>query len=421
MAIPEIIASDFKEMQEDVKKFLFELTAIPSVSSDEAEACEYVYQAFSAIPGAIVEKQFIDNSIMEDPYWNTGPYFANDYTGHYNVIVTWPSDAAVKQPPVYANAHIDTVMACGPDLMPPKMGEDGDTIHGLGVHDDKGHVAMIYGAFRYLSKHNIRLPFDFIGHLVVEEEIGGNGSLWAVRQAKEVGQAVLMLDGNEGVLMHQCRGCIWPRITTTGISSHPGDRKKNVSSSAYDFLVKAIADVEKVHDEYVEWLKDHPVKYFEDEVPPFNIGMIHAGNWPATTPTEAFTQIVFGVFPSEPDSNKIMRKKIEAALAADPEIRGRYKLEFTFDVLAGGVEADDPLTVDFRQAMIDAGYPGETGVFNAACDIGFYSRLMGAPAINVGDGTKNAHSKFESIKVSEVCHMSQAIMNFLKIRADREA
>ena len=403
-------------MQEDVKKFLFELTAIPSVSSDEQEACEYVYQAFSAIPGAIVEKQYIDNSIMEDPYWNPGPYYANDYTGHFNVIATWKGCG--DQAPVYVNAHIDTVMACGPELMPPRIDSDGDTIHGLGVHDDKGHVAIVYAVFKYLSAHQVQLPFDFIAHLVIEEEIGGNGSLWAVRKAEKKGQAVLMLDGNEGVLMHQCRGCIWPRITTTGISCHPGDRKKNQFASAYDFLKKAIDDVAAVHAEYVEYLKDHPVKYFENEVPPMNIGMIHAGNWPATTPTEAFTQIVFGVFPSEPDANKIMRKKIEEALAADPEIAGHYSLEFTFDVLAGGVEADDPLTLQMQQGLIAAGLPGEIGVFNAACDIGFYSVLMGSPAINVGAGTKNAHSKFESIRVSEVVQLAHAVTSFLKIRSE---
>ena len=80
---------------------------------------------------------------------------------------------------------------------------------------DKGHVAAIYGAFKYLSEHNVKLPFDVIGHLVVEEEIGGNGSLWAVRHAKEKGQCALMLDGNEGLLMHACQMCI--RDSTEGV------------------------------------------------------------------------------------------------------------------------------------------------------------------------------------------------------------
>ncbi len=413
--IPTFTAADFQNMRADLRDFLFRLTEIPSVASDESAACEYTYQEFGKLSGVIVEKQFLDNSIMDDPYWCTGPYFANDYTGHFNVIVTWKGSG--EQPPIYANAHIDTIMACGPNLMPPHIGEDNDTIYGLGVHDDKGHVAVIYALFKYMSEHNVQLPFDVIGHLVVEEEIGGNGSLWAVRHTTEKGQCALMLDGNDGVLMHQCRGSFWPRITCTGVSCHPGDRKSSQFASAYDFLKKAIADVEAAHAEYCAWLKEHPVKYFEDEVPPLNIGMIHAGNWPSTLPTEAFTQMVYGVFPSSPDASAIERKRVEDALAADPDLAGHYKVEFVFDVMSGGVEADDPLVIDFQKAMFDAGLPGTIGVFNAACDIGFYSHILGIPAINCGVGAKNAHSIHESIQVSDVLKLAHAIMNFLKDRA----
>lgn len=418
MSIPAIHADAFQAMHKDVYKFLFDLTAIPSVSNDELEACEFTYEQFCKIPGVVVEKQFLDNSIRQDPYWRTGPYHVTEYEGHFNVIATWKSDAAEKQPPVYLNAHIDTIMACGDNLMPPTAGDDNDTIYGLGVHDDKGHVAIVYGLYRYLSDNDIKLPFDVIAHLVVEEEIGGNGSLWAVRHAQEKGQCALMLDGNEGLLMHQCRGSVWPLITCTGVSCHPGDRKKNAFASAYDFLKRAISVIEASHAEYCAWLKENPVKYFEDEVPPLNIGMIHAGNWPSTLPTTASAQMVVGVFPSSPDANAIARKRIEDALAADPDLAGHYTCEFIFDVMSGGTEADDPLVTDFHNAMVEAGLPGTIGVFNAACDIGFYSHLMGVPAINAGVGAKNAHSLYESIKVSEILQMSHAIMVFLKGRAE---
>ena len=118
-------AADFQTMQKDMFKFLFDFTAIPSVSSDEKEACEYIYQEFFKLPGVVVERQYLDNSIMDDPYWNPGPYFANDYTGHFNVIATWKGTG--EQAPVYVNAHIDTVMSCSPDLMPPHA-EDDDRI-----------------------------------------------------------------------------------------------------------------------------------------------------------------------------------------------------------------------------------------------------------------------------------------------------
>ena len=56
MPLPAFTSADFQEMHESVREFLFQLTAIPSVSNEELEACEYTYEAFSKIPGLIVEK-----------------------------------------------------------------------------------------------------------------------------------------------------------------------------------------------------------------------------------------------------------------------------------------------------------------------------------------------------------------------------
>lgn len=405
----------FEAMHNEVYDFLYQLTAIPSIANEEEEACEFVYQEFSKIVGAIVERQYLDNSIKEDPLWCTGPYFATEYTGHFNVIATWKGTG--EYPPFYVNAHIDTITPCCEDLTHTRGDDDHDTIHGLGVHDDKGHVAIIYALFKYLSQNNVQLPFDVIAHLVVEEEIGGNGTLWAVRHAKEKGQCAMILDGNEGTLMHYCRGCVWPYITTTGVSCHPGDRKKNKFSSAYDYLVRAIEDVRGVYEEYCAWLKDHPVKYFEDEIPPMNVSMIHAGNWPSSVPTTATTCIVLGVFPHSPESNMNVRRRVDEALANDPILAGHYKCEWVFDVMAGGAEIDDPLVTEMQQAMKQAGMEGKTGVFNAACDIGLYAHVMGVPVVNCGTGTQNAHSMYESIKVSEVTELSHALANWLDIRS----
>lgn len=81
-------------------------------------------------------------------------------------------------------------------------------------------------------------------------------------------------------------------------------------------------------------------------------------------------------------------------------------------------DVDDPLVTEFHDAMVGADLPGTIGVFNAACDIGIYRNIMGIPAINFGVGAKNAHSIYESIKVSDVLKLSHAIMNFLKTRAE---
>jgi acetylornithine deacetylase len=403
-------AEAFATLHDMTANFLYELIAIPSVSNDELAACDYCYEQFKEIPGIKISKQFMDDSIMDNPRWCCGPYPVSGYEGHYNIDVTW--EGTGEQEPVYLNAHIDTVAPCDPALMPPRI--DGDTIFGLGSHDDKGHVAVIYALFHYISKFNIRLPFDLVAHLVVEEEIGGNGSLFAVSRPLK-GQAAIMLDGGGGVIANACRGAIWPRITCYGESCHPSARQSVKFYSAYDRLKKAISVIEAVHDEYCAEVAANPVKYFEGITPPLNIGSVHAGNWPSTVPTEAVACMVFGVFPGR--TNAEMRKRIEDALAADPDLKGNYKIEFIYDVDSAVTDIDDPLVTQLQKAMIEAGLPGVIRTFNAACDIGFYRNILGIPAVDIGIGAQNAHSAYESVEISDVLKLAHALARWLLIRA----
>jgi acetylornithine deacetylase len=409
---PIISAIEFEKMHILIKDFLFELTSIPSVSGDELEASEYCFHKFKEIPDVKTSKRFMDDSLMEDPRWCSGPYPHKGYEGHFNIEAVW--EGAGGQDPVYLNAHIDTVAACVPELMPPRV--EGDTVFGLGAHDDKAHVAVIYALFRYLSEHSIRFPFDVVAHLVVEEEIGGNGSLFAVRHS-EKGQAALMLDGVQGVIANACRGAIWPRVTCFGESCHPSARQDVRFWSAYDCLKRAISVIERVHDDYCEEVRNNPVRYFEGLVPPLNIGSVHAGNWPSTVPTKAEACMVFGVFPGK--TNAEMRKRIEDALAEDTLLAGKYNIEFIYDVEAGVTALDDPLITDLQKAVKGAGLSGEVKTFNAACDIGFYRNMMGVPAVNVGIGGLNTHSMHECADTGDVLKLARAIADWLGLRARR--
>lgn len=391
-------------------EFVMELTAIPSISSDELAASEYCYKKFAGLAHVQVERQMLDDTIMDDPGWNCGLYHSKSYEGRFNVIATWKGSGG--QEPVYLNAHVDTVAPCAPELMAPYL--EGGTVYGLGAHDDKGHVGVIYALFRYMSENHIQLPFDVTAHIVVEEEIGGNGTLFAVRRARR-GQAAIILDGCGGVIANACRGAIWPRITCYGNSCHPSDRQSAPVFSAYDFLKKALSIIEGVHVAYCAQVAQNPARYFEGMIPPLNIGMIRAGNWPSTMPTKAVASMVFGVFPEH--SNSDMRRRIGEALAADPDLNGHYKLEFIFDVNAGVTPLDDPLITQFKSAMVHAGFPGEVRAFNGACDIGFYTNIMGIPAINVGIGAANAHSRYESIETADIVKLAAALMHWLRLRA----
>ena len=79
-----------REIKSEVTDFLFNLVGIRSYPHAEMEACDYCYRKFSEIEGAKVEKVMIDNSLKDHPWHCSGWVGEMDYTGHYNIEITWP-------------------------------------------------------------------------------------------------------------------------------------------------------------------------------------------------------------------------------------------------------------------------------------------------------------------------------------------
>ena len=79
------------------------------------------------------------------------------------------------------NTHLDVVPASsGQDRPFDGRVEDG-VVFGRGACDCKGQAAMFYLALAAIKEMGIELKGDLIGHLVIEEECGGNGTLAFVR------------------------------------------------------------------------------------------------------------------------------------------------------------------------------------------------------------------------------------------------
>jgi acetylornithine deacetylase len=389
----------FSGINNEIRDFLFDLTSIPSISHAEADVNEFCFKRFSEIEGLRTEKQYIIDSLMLDPMWSPGPFRIQSYAGHFNIILTWHGYGADL--PIYLNAHTDTVAPCVPDLMPPKI--QGNRIQGLGVHDDKAHIATIFALFRYLSNNNIRFPFDIIAHLVVEEEIGGNGTLFAVRNSVK-GQAAIILDGCEGHIYHACRGAIWPRITCFGESCHPSDQLSMPSLNAYDRLKLAMSVIKSVQDKYCEEIKTLRPRYFENLLPPLNVGEIHAGNWPSTVPTSASASMVFGFFPGWTASE--IRDRINLALASEAGLDSFYEPAVT--------ESDHPFVTSLEKAFVQSGLSASIIASNAACDVGYYRNQMNVPSVNTGIGEHNMHSKHESVEVTDILRLANGLATFFE-------
>lgn len=399
-----------KKLRQDVSDFLLRLVAIRSYPNKEQEAAQYCHDVFSEIDGVTVRKLFMDNSLMDDPLWCPGPLDTHDYTGHFNIEVIWKGTG--EQAPVFVNAHMDTVTASKDDthLLNPTI-KDG-VLYGLGACDDKGSIAAIYTIFRLLSMQGVRLPFDVIGHLVCEEEIGGNGALAVTRNKAYRGQAAIVLEPTTGRIFPTHRCGLWVKLTCHGNSCHTSVIHTGKGISSFHLFLKAYSTLKEVHDAYREECRIAPPAHYEGYLPPLNVGMVHLGDWPSKVPPVTVAYASVAVLPNS--SNREMKARILKAFEADEDLRSSVECEFVFDRECSVGDFNSNFVRSFAACVKANGYSAEITPMKALSDMYFYQEVLGIPTVTFGPGDDlHAHSSTEQVAIEDVLRSANAIHDWM--------
>jgi len=112
---------------------------------------------------------------------------------------------------VAVNAHIDVIAP----FIPPR--QEGDTLYGRGVIDDKGNVAAICAALKIIDEliadGSITLKGPITAMFPIEEETGGNGSLALSldRELKKRYDTMLVMECADMGVYPANRGAVWFR------------------------------------------------------------------------------------------------------------------------------------------------------------------------------------------------------------------
>ena len=395
------------ETKQKVIDFLFQLVKISSVSHEEQEACEFAYQEFSKIPGLKVTREYIDNSIKENPLWHPAVLENPDYTGHFNVKAVW--EGTGEQEPVYLDAHIDTVSACDDNVLNFRI-EDG-VLHGLGCSDNKGGIASIYAIMLQLSQNNVKLPFDVIGHIVVEEEIGCLGALAITNKPDMKGQAAIMLEPTNGTLHPVARGVLWLKLHCHGKPVHAARAAMGMGIDAYDLMVKAVALVRSVHNDYCDLCAKNPVKYYENFRPPMVVGVAHSGTWPAAMSGYATATMSIAVLPNW--TIEQMQQAIADAFAKDPYLNDNVELEYIYRRGSRVLDFDHPTVLTLQKCAQEHGMSGDITAMRALDDGYFYQTVHNIPSITFGPGDGNfSHTRNEQIVLQKVFDVADVLLDF---------
>jgi acetylornithine deacetylase len=397
--------SAVRSLMPDVEEFLCGLIRCPSLSGQEAKAIDYAESQLA--PFVHVERVPLDNSLRDDPDFSD-PVPGIDYTGRANLRLRLAGAGGGRS--LLFNTHLDVVPPSAGQPRPFDPFVENGVVFGRGACDAKGQAAVIYGVFALLRQMGVRLCGDVLAHLVVEEEVGGNGTLAMVRHGEQA-DACIVLEPTEDRILPSVRGAVWFRVTCTGNPGHSGRTGDTVS--ALKLATRVIEILERYHADLLASSRGIPLFDEFANPMPLTVGKLSAGNWPATAPASAVIEGVLGLLPNK-TRHEVMRE-IQEAIAShgDTWVREHFKLEFMYRHDSHVLDPRHCLVRELQAACRRTGSPGEIAAMTASCDSWFYNNQLHIPTVVFGPGSlRFAHSDREQIDLDSIAAAIVTLADF---------
>ena len=379
----------------ETEAFLCDLIRFPSLPGQEQGVMEYAARRFAGL--GEVERVALSNSLREDEDY-ADPIRGIEYEGRFNVRFRRPGSGGGKT--LLFNTHLDVV--------PPSQGQqrpfdpvvENGVVRGRGACDAKGQATALYAAVAALNRLGVALKGDVLAHLVVEEEVGGNGTVAMTRRGERADGCIVM-EPTGLTILTSVRGAVWFRVICTGKAGHSGSAGSTVS--ALKMVIRVIEILEQYHARLLA--ASRGIALF-DKFPnpmPITFGKLAAGDWPATAPAQAVVEGVLGLLPNK-TRYQVMDELRQAILeGGDDWLREHFKLEFMYRHDAHVLDPEHPLPVGLAAACRAAGEAGAISAMTASCDSWFYNNQLGIPAVVFGPGSLGfAHSNDEQIDLADI-------------------
>lgn len=391
----------------ETERFLCDLIRVPSVPGQEAAAVDCAARAFDGI--AEVERVPLSDDILRDEDY-ADPVPGLRYNGRSNLRLRKPGANGGRS--LLFNTHLDVVPASEGQERPFDPVVADGIVRGRGACDAKGQAATIFTVFAALRKLGVQLDGDLLAHLVVEEEVGGNGTLAMARRGERA-DACIVMEPTEMRILSSVRGAVWFRLICTGKPGHSGRAGNTVS--ALKMAIEAIGILERYHAKLLAESRGIPLF---DQFPnpmPITFGRLDAGNWPAAAPARAVLEGVLGLLPNK-TRYQVMDEMKQALLAEASEwLRENFQLEFMYRHDSHVLDPAHALPAGLAAACKDTGVAGEISAMTASCDSWFYNNQLKIPSVVFGPGTLGvAHSRDEHIALDDIGQAAVALLSFVQ-------
>jgi len=357
-----------------------------------------------------VEEHPIPDAIRDDPQYSR-PEKDVPFEGRHNLLVREAGTGGGRS--LILNSHLDVVPAGDwPEAFEPRL--DGEEVRGRGACDAKGCVAAMFLAAHAVRKLGLAHAGDLIYQMVIDEEVGGNGTLALIREGVRA-DGVLVLEPT-GLMLHPAnRGAIWFRFEFEGLSCHMG--RKHEGINALDLACETMGILYEYEKELIRDQDCQPLFAGYEFPAQVNVGMLSGGDHPSTVAGRAVMEGGVGFLPNRPmervkeDLVRYIQER------GSRELKERYRLSFPkLHNDSYETPPDHPFVQACRRAAELAETPTEITGWNVSCDARLFGRLAGLPTVVFGPGRiEHAHSAAERITTSEITRAAEVLVRLIEL------
>ena len=299
--IKELLLKESENYRDRLINLVSKLTQFDSYIGDEKEIAYFIKDELKNI-GLDVRSMDVDHELIKKRKEYIPMPEDTSYEDRPNVYGTLKGSGDSNSRNLYLFGHTDVVPVDENTTWkyPPFSGQIVDSkIYGRGSADMKGGVGVAIVTLEILKKLNIKLKGDVVGQFVIEEEAGGNGTLFAAikDEFSSKGACIMLEPTGSNQIMVSNRGAQYFRITVPGTEG--GTEYHREIDSAIDNAYIVIQAIKKFSD-YRESTVKHPLYEHERTTKvPTAVGRIMSGAWPSTIPGEAILEGTVECLPGE--------------------------------------------------------------------------------------------------------------------------
>ena len=296
--------------------------------------------------------------------------------------------------------------------------EEGN-IYGRGAVDMKGGVASMLVAAEVLRELHVPLSGDILFATVVDEEIGGMGTLAFADRGYQA-DAGILTEPTANRIAPLCHGILWGKITIDGIGGHAELKARHWDKGgpvdAIALMRFILRGIDVLNERWrTDPRKNHPLMELSNQI---IVTQLRAGEHPSSTAGRAEITIDVQYLPSEKDNDGVggaVRREVEAYVAAlsqvDPFLaQCPPRVEWILDADCAEVTPDHPLVDTFSEACAAASHSFQLWGMGAHTDMGIPTVLAKTPTINFGPGEPSqAHQPNEHVSIEDLLTCTKVI------------